>query len=197
MNAKSPIFLTLLFTLGLIVLIFKSGLEIVQQRASVEHSWGDVVKLLNRRIELVNDLFITNQRFLSVGTDKLISIGQNLKNITEIQSTLPDPGLLDQIVNAEQTLLTIKADLMGLTASNPKLLADGGFKNIQDQGDRTENRLIVAKGRFIIEVRNLEQISSSFFGFIPSKILGISPPPIFRSSMPLGPQSPNFVNFSK
>ena len=197
MNVRSSLFLSFFLALILIGLSINSAFDILNKKDSVASAWAEVAIQLNRRLELVSDLLITSHKFMPSESEKLALIDEALRNISPIKTELPNEEDLTKIVKAESYLLLTRSDLTKLAASNQKLLQDGGFQNIQDQGDRTENRLIVAKGKFVTAVKVLKDSSASPFGFLPSKILGISPPPTFDSSMPLGPQSPNFVDFSK
>lgn len=190
--------------ISLSILLIVSILSVIEcrslskTRAEAVTIWSKLDAQLARRLELVSDLSITMRKFIQGKEDVFNQIDARLKEIKSFDShSLPNATEFNQLLSDQNYLTQARTNLMDLAWTNEILRADGGFRNIQDQGDRIENRLIVQKGNFIFQTGVFNQAISRFPTSILASVLGFTPIPTFESPYWSGPVPQNFVDFSK
>jgi LemA protein len=184
------------FCLSLFVASTYNNLKASKSEAS--SLWSQMNTQLIRRTELVSDLSITMRKFIPEKSEIFDGIDSRIKIVRVLnQNGLPTEQEFNQLVADQNFLTQARATLLDLAWSNESLRADGGFRNIQDQGDRTENRLIVQKGNLIAAASNFNITISQFPNNLIASLLGFSPILNFESPYWSGPAPKNLVDFSK
>ncbi len=190
--------LFLLVCFGLAFLLVSASQSLKTLESETTELWSQLSKQLIRRTELVSDLSITMRKFIPDKSQVFDQIDNRIKSMNSINSeTIPTKVELTQILADQNYLTEARTNLLDMAWSYDTLRADGGFRNIQDQGDRTENRLIVQKGNFMHTANKLNESVSRFPTNLVAALLGLETVPSFETPYWSGPAPKSFVDFSK
>ncbi|WP_416047457.1 LemA family protein [Cupriavidus basilensis] len=201
--------------LGLVVLLVFSltGCSyntIQSQDEQVKASWSEVVNQYQRRADLVPNLVNTVKGYASHEREVLTQVTEARARVGAIQASpelLNDPQAFARFQAAQGQLSGSLSRLLAVSENYPQLKADAGFRELQAQLEGTENRIAVARNRYIQGVQGYNVTVRSFpsnltamaFGykekpnFTVSNEAGIAKPPQveFGGPPPAAPRSPN------
>ncbi len=146
---------------GLIVLILllqSCGYNTLQTTdESIKSSWAEVLNQYQRRADLIPNLVNTVKGYAAHEKDVLTSVTNARAKVGAIQAT---PELINDEAafkkfNAAQSEMSSALGRLLLVAENyPQLKADGVFRDLQAQLEGTENRITVARNRYIKAVQD-------------------------------------------
>ena len=129
---------------------------IQQQDEAVKAQWSEVLNQYQRRADLVPNLVATvkgfaaqEERVLTEVTDARSRVGQ--MNITAEQAA--DPGTLKKFQAAQGELSGALSRLLVVSENYPELKSNENFRDLQVQLEGTENRVTVARNRYIQSVQ--------------------------------------------
>lgn len=124
---------------------------------AVTAAWSEVVNQYQRRADLVPNLVNTvkgyaahEEEVLTRVTEARARVGQ----LTVTPDTLDDPAAMQRFQAAQGELSSALSRLMAVSERYPELKADGLFQNLQAQLEGTENRVAVARNRYIQAVQD-------------------------------------------
>ncbi|VFR16429.1 LemA family protein [plant metagenome] len=144
----------------------------------VKAAWSEVLNQYQRRADLVPNLVATvkgyaahEQQVLTDVTNARARVGS--VNITADQ--LDDPQMLQRFQQAQSELSSALSRLLMVTENYPQLKADGLFRDLMVQLEGTENRITVARNRYVQAVQQYNVLVRQFPGVITAKIFGYSP----------------------
>ena len=148
-------------TLGLIALIGAAlsgcGYNTIQtQDEAVTAAWSEVVNQYQRRADLIPNLVETVKGFAAQEQAVLIGVTEARARATSIQVTpemLDDPEALRKFQAAQGELTNALKSLIAITENYPELKSDQNFRDLQAQLEGTENRIAVARNRYIESVQ--------------------------------------------
>lgn len=154
------------------------GYNAIQSKdEGVKAAWSEVVNQYQRRADLVPNLVNTvkgyaehEQSTLEAVTNARASVGK----ITITADDLNDPAKLKQFQAAQGELSSALSRLMAVSENYPNLKADGLFQNLQAQLEGTENRIAVARNRYIAAVQDYNTFVRSFPQNLTAKMFGYS-----------------------
>ena len=140
------------------VLLSGCGYNSIQtQDEQVKAGWSEVVNQYQRRADLVPNLVKTVQGYAAHEKDVLVAVTQARAKVGSIQAT-PDlvnnPEALAKFQAAQGELSSALSRLLVVTENYPQLKADAGFRELQAQLEGTENRITVARNRYIKAVED-------------------------------------------
>ena len=147
--------------LGLIV-IFGAALSgcgyntIQTQDEAVAAAWSEVVNQYQRRADLIPNLVETVKGFAAQEQAVLIGVTEARARATSIQVTpemLDDPQALQKFQAAQGELTGALKSLLVVVENYPDLKSDRNFRDLQAQLEGTENRIAVARNRYIESVQ--------------------------------------------
>ncbi|NIJ67894.1 LemA family protein [Xanthomonas sp. 60] len=173
--------LTRLFPLLVLVsLLSGCGYNAIQQKdESVKASWAEVLNQYKRRADLVPNLVNTVQGFANQERQVLTDVTNARSRVGQINVNADDAASLQQFQQAQSELGGALSRLLVVTENYPVLKSDANFRDLQAQLEGTENRITVARGRYIQQVQDYNTYVRSFPQVITAKIFGYQPKPNF------------------
>ncbi|MGE5652065.1 LemA family protein [Noviherbaspirillum sp. UKPF54] len=132
---------------------------------AVKAAWGEVVNQYKRRADLIPNLVNTVKGYASHERDTLEAVTRARAAATSIQVTpevLNNPEAFRKFQQAQGELSSALSRLMAVSENYPNLKADASFRDLQSQLEGTENRITVARQRYIQSVREYNTLARSF-----------------------------------
>ncbi len=123
---------------------------------NVKASWSEVVNQYQRRADLIPNLVATVKGFAIQEQQVLIGVTEARAKATSIQLTpeiLNDPQAFQRFQQAQGQLTQALKSLFAVTEAYPNIKSDQNFRDLQTQIEGTENRITVARNRYIDAVR--------------------------------------------
>jgi LemA protein len=143
--------------LALAVLTTGCGYNALQtQDEAVKAAWSEVVNQYQRRADLIPNLVNTVKGFAAQEQKVLIGVTEARARATSIQVTpemLNDPAALQKFQQAQGELTGALKSLIAVSENYPQLKSDQNFRDLQAQLEGTENRITVARNRYIEAVQ--------------------------------------------
>lgn len=118
-------------------------------------AWSEVINQYQRRADLIPNLVATVKGYAAHEKDTLESVVSARAKATSIQvtpQTLNDPAAFKQFQQAQAGVSSALGRLIAIAESYPNLKADQNFRDLQAQLEGTENRITVARKRYIDRV---------------------------------------------
>ena len=122
----------------------------------VKASWSEVLNQYQRRNDLVPNLVNTVKGFAAQEKDVLLGVTDARARVGSIQATpelVNDPAALDRFVRAQGEVTSALSRLLVVAENYPQLKSDQNFRDLQAQLEGTENRITVARNRYIKAVQ--------------------------------------------
>ena len=139
--------------------------KLQQQDEAVKAAWSEVVNQYQRRADLVPNLVNTVKGFAAQEQKVLIGVTEARSQATSIQVTpevLNNPELFQKYQAAQGQLTQALSRLMVVVERYPELKSDQNFRDLQSQLEGTENRIAVARNRYIEAVQSYNVTVRSF-----------------------------------
>jgi len=153
-----------------------------QQDETVKASWSEVVNQYQRRADLIPNLVNTVKGFAAQEQQVLIGVTEARAKANSIQITpevLNDPAAFAKFQAAQGELTQALKSLMAVTEAYPQLKSDANFRDLQAQLEGTENRITVARNRYIDSVRTFNTTVRSFPTNLTAKMFDFQLKPSF------------------
>src|ERR671910_851414 len=128
-------------------------------------AWSEVTNQYQRRADLIPNLVATVKGFAAQEQAVLIGVTEARARATSIQVTpemLDDPESLRKFQAAQGELTNALKSLIAISENYPQLRSDQNFRDLQAQLEGTENRIAVARNRFIKAVQEYNTTVRSF-----------------------------------
>ena len=155
-----------LFTCLIAVLLSGCGYNTLQQQdEQIKASWSEVVNQYQRRADLIPNLVNTVKGYAQQEKDVLIGVTEARAKATSIQATpelLADPAAFARFQQAQGELSGALSRLLVVAENYPQLKSDANFRDLQAQLEGTENRITVARNRYIKAVQEYNVTVRSF-----------------------------------
>ena len=148
----------------------------------VKASWSEVVNQYQRRADLVPNLVNTVKGEAKFEQDTLTKVIEARSKATSIQATpelINDPAAFQKFQQAQGELTGALSRLMAVSENYPNLRANQGFRDLQAQLEGTENRITVARNRYIKSVQEYNVTVRSFPSNLTAMVLGYKAKPNF------------------
>ncbi len=136
-----------------------------QQDESVKAAWSEVVNQYQRRADLIPNLVEVVKGYAAQEQKVLIGVTEARARANSIQVTpqvLNNPELFQKYQAAQGELTQALSHLMAITENYPQLKSDQRFADLQSQLEGTENRIAVARNRYIQAVQQYNVTVRSF-----------------------------------
>ena len=134
------------------------GYNAIQQNdESVKSAWSEVVNQYQRRADLVPNLVNSVKGFAQQEKDVLLGVTNARAKVGGVQVTpevLNDPAALQKFQAAQSELTGALSRLLVVTENYPQLKSDQLFRDLVAQLEGTENRIAVARNRYIKAVQD-------------------------------------------
>jgi len=136
-----------------------------QQDEAVKAAWSEVVNQYQRRADLVPNLVNTVKGFAAQEQKVFIDVTEARARVGTIQATpelVNDPQAFQKFEAAQGQLTQALKSLIAVSESYPQLKSDANFRDLQSQLEGTENRITVARNRYIQSVQDYNVLVRSF-----------------------------------
>jgi LemA protein len=153
-----------------------------QQDEQLKAAWSDVLNQYQRRADLVPNLVATVKGAVSAEKDILDSVVNARAKATSIQATpelINDPAAFQKWQAAQGELGSALARLMVVVERYPDLKSISGFTDLRVAVEGTENRIVVARKRYIDAVQTYNTTVRSFPTNLTAKMFGHAVKPNF------------------
>src|SRR5512139_2488222 len=123
------------------------------QDEQVKSAWSEVVNQYQRRADLIPNLVNTVKGFAAQEQAVLIGVTEARAKATQVQVNADDPESLRQFQAAQGEVSSALSRLLVTVEAYPDLKSDQNFRDLQAQLEGTENRITVARNRYIQAVQ--------------------------------------------
>ena len=148
----------------------------------IKASWAEVVNQYQRRADLVPNLVNTVKGFAQQEKDVLLGVTNARAKVGSIQATpelVNDPAAFQKFVAAQGELTSALSRLLVVAENYPQLKSDANFRDLQAQLEGTENRIAVARNRYIKAVQEYNVTVRSFPMNLTAMMFGFKQKPQF------------------
>jgi LemA protein len=132
---------------------------------TVKAAWSEVVNQYQRRADLIPNLVNTVKGYASHEKETLEAVTNARAAATSFQITpevLNNPEAFNKFQQVQGELSSALSRLMAVSENYPQLKADTSFRDLQSQLEGTENRITVARQRYIQAVQEYNVLARSF-----------------------------------
>lgn len=155
---------------------------IQQQDEQVTAAWSDVVNQYKRRADLIPNLVNVVKGYAAHEEEVLTKVTEARTKATALTadaSVLSNDDAFKRFQEAQSALSGSLSRLLAIAENYPQLKADGNFRDLQAQIEGTENRITVARTRYIEAVRSYNTTVRSFPSNLTAKMFGYAVKPNF------------------
>lgn len=166
----------------------------------IKAAWAEVVNQYQRRADLIPNLVNTVKGYASHERDTLEAVTRARAAATGLQITpeiLNNPEALKKFQQVQGDLSSALSRLLVVTENYPQLKADAGFRDLQSQLEGTENRITVARQRYIKSVEEYNVLARSFPTNLTAKLFSYPVKPSFTVANEAAISTAPAVNFGK
>jgi LemA protein len=145
-------------------------------------AWGEVVNQYQRRADLIPNLVNVVKGYATHERETLEAVTRARAAATSFQITpevLNNPEAFQKFQQVQGELSGALSRLMAVSENYPNLKADTQFRDLQSQLEGTENRITVARQRYIVAVQDYNVLARSFPTNLTAKMFGYQPKPSF------------------
>ena len=166
----------------------------------IKANWSEVVNQYQRRADLVPNLVNSVKGFAQQEKDVLLGVTNARAKVGSIQATpevLNDPAAFQKFQAAQGELSGALSRLLVVTENYPQLKSDALFKDLMSQLEGTENRIAVARNRYIKSVQEYNVTVRSFPSNLTAKMFGYQTKANFSVDNEKAISAPPTVDFSQ
>jgi len=163
-------------------------------------AWSEVLNQYQRRADLVPNLVATVKGEASFEQDTLTKVIEARAKATSIQvtpETLNDPQAFQKFQQAQGELSGALSRLMAVSERYPDLKSNQSFRDLRVQLEGTENRITVARNRYIQTVQEYNVLERSFPTNLTAMVFHYQPKPNFAVQNEAQISAPPQVDFTK
>ena len=161
-------------------------------------AWAEVINQYQRRADLIPNLVNTVKGFAAQEKDVLIGVTEARSKVGTIQATpqlLEDPQAFTRFQQAQGELSSALSRLMVVVERYPDLKSNQNFRDLQAQLEGTENRITVARNRYIKAVQEYNVVVRSFPSNLTAMLFGFKEKPQFTVDDEKAVSKPPTVDF--
>ena len=178
--ALKSTFLRATFLTVLLSLLSGCGYNQIQQKdEATKAAWSEVLNQYKRRADLIPNLVNTVKGYAAQEREVLIRVTEARAKVGQIQVNADDAESLAKFQAAQGELSGALSRLMVVTENYPNLKSDQSFRDLQAQLEGTENRITVARGRYITTVQDYNAYIRSFPQNLTAMLFGAKQKPNF------------------
>ena len=170
------------------------------QDEQVKAAWSEVLSQYQRRADLIPNLVETVKGFAQQERDVLLGVTEARSKVGSIQATpelINDPAAFQKFQAAQGELTGALSRLMVVVEMYPELKSDQNFRDLQAQLEGTENRITVARNRYIATVQDYNVTVRSFPSNVTAMIFGYKTKPNFTVENEAAISKPPPVSFDR
>ncbi|MBW8900459.1 MAG: LemA family protein [Massilia sp.] len=163
-------------------------------------AWAEVVNQYQRRSDLIPNLVNTVKGYATHERETLEAVTRARAAATSFQITpevLNNPEAFQKFQQVQGELSSALSRLMAVSENYPQLKADASFRDLQSQLEGTENRITVARQRYIAAVQDYNVTVRSFPTNLTAMMFGYQAKPSFTVENEKSISTAPTVNFGK
>ncbi|WP_332776817.1 LemA family protein [Polaromonas sp.] len=163
-------------------------------------AWSEVLNQYQRRADLVPNIVATVKGETAFEQETLTKVIEARAKATAIQvtpETLNNPEAFNKFQQVQGELGSALSRLMAVSERYPDLKANQGFRDLRVQLEGTENRITVARNRYIQAVQDYNVLARSFPSNLTAMVFGYSVKPNFTVQNEAQISTPPQVDFTK
>ena len=150
---------------------------------AIKGAWSEVLNQYQRRFDLIPNLVNTVKGFAEQEKDVLLGVANARASVGAIKATpelVNDPGAFRKFIEAQNQLQGALARLLLVAEQYPNLKSDALFRDLTAQLEGTENRIAVARNRYIKTVQSFNVTVREFPTNLTAKMFGYEVKPNFN-----------------
>lgn len=163
---------------------------------AVTAAWSEVQNQYQRRADLVPNLVNVVKGYAKHEEQVLTEVTQARANVAGLKvdkQVLEDPALFQKYQEAQAQMTSALSRLIAVSENYPDLKANEQFRDLQAQLEGTENRIAVARNRYIATVQDFNSYARQFPQVMTAKVIGMDTKPNFSAEQ--GVQNAPKVSF--
>jgi LemA protein len=189
------------FLLVAALLLSGCGYNTLQsQDEQIKAAWSEVLNQYQRRADLIPNLVRTVEAFAQQERDVLLGVTEARSRVGGIQATpelLENPQAFQQFQEAQGQLSSALSRLLVVVERYPDLKSDQNFRDLQAQLEGTENRITVARNRYIAAVQSFNTTVRQFPSNLTAMMFDFDVKPNFTVQNEAEISRPPEVNFGQ
>ena len=193
----ATLFATLALSLGLSGCGYNDFQRLDEQ---VKSGWSEVLNQYQRRRDLIPNIVATVKGEANFEQETLTNVVEARAKATSIQATpelVNNPEAFQKFQAAQGELSGALSRLLVVSENYPNLKANQGFQDLRVQLEGTENRITVARGRYVKAVQEYNVLARSFPSNLTAMLFGYDVKPNFAVQNEAQISQPPVVNFDK
>ena len=166
----------------------------------VKANWAEVLNQYQRRSDLIPNIVATVKGEASFEQDTLTKVIEARSKATSIQATpelVNDPAAFEKFQAAQGQLTSALSRLMVVAEQYPSLKANQAFQDLRITLEGTENRITVARNKYIASVQSYNVLTRSFPSNLTAMVFGYKTKPSFTVQNEAQISVPPAVSFDK
>lgn len=167
---------------------------------SIKSAWSEVLNQYQRRYDLIPNLVNTVKGFAEQEKDVLLGVATARSSVGAIKATpelVNDPKAFQKFIEAQNQLQGALSRLLLVAEQYPNLKSDTLFRDLTAQLEGTENRIAVARNRYIKAVQSYNVTVREFPTNLTAKMFGYDVKPNFAVEDEKAVSAPPKVDFAK
>ncbi|HSV72075.1 MAG TPA: LemA family protein [Methylibium sp.] len=167
---------------------------------ATKSAWSEVLNQYQRRADLIPNIVATVKGEANFEQETLTKVVEARAKATSIQATpelVNNPEAFQKFQAAQGELSGALSRLLVVTENYPNLKANQGFQDLRVQLEGTENRITVARGRYVKAVQDYNVLARSFPSNLTAMIFSYAPKPNFTVTNEAQIAAPPAVSFEK
>src|SRR5471032_3401291 len=166
-----------------VMLLSGCGYNAMQtQDEQIKSAWSEVLNQYQRRADLIPNLVNTVKGYAAQESSVLLGVTEARAKVGSIQATpelVNDPAAFAKFQAAQGELSSALSRLLVVTENYPQLKSDQNFRDLQAQLEGTENRITVARNRYIKAVQEYNVTVRSFHSNLTAMMFSYKVKPSF------------------
>jgi LemA protein len=166
----------------------------------VKSAWSEVINQYQRRSDLIPNIVATVKGEANFEQETLTKVIEARAKATSIQATpelVNDPAAFGRFQAAQGELSGALSRLLVTVEQYPNLKANQGFQDLRVQLEGTENRITVARNRYVKAVQEYNVLARSFPSNLTAMVFGYDVKPNFTVQNEAAISAPPAVSFDK
>ena len=174
--------------------------DIQRNDEQVKSAWSEVLNQYQRRADLIPNLVNAVKGFAAQEQQVLIQVTEARSRVGSIQATpelLNDEAAFRRFQQAQAGMSSALSRLLLVAENYPQLKSDANFRDLQAQLEGTENRIAVARNRYIKSVQEYNVLIRQFPVNLTAMVFGYQVKPNFAVEDEKAIAKPPTVDFGK
>ncbi|HSV17715.1 MAG TPA: LemA family protein [Casimicrobiaceae bacterium] len=174
--------------------------DLQRQDEGVKAAWSEVLNQYQRRADLVPNLVNTVKGYAQHEEQVLTEVTNARASVGAVKATpelVNDPAAFQQFIAAQNQLTGALSRLLLVAENYPNLKADALFRDLQSQLEGTENRITVARNRYIMTVQEFNTTVRQFPTNLTAMMFHMTVKPNFTVADEGAVSTPPKVDFGK